>query len=96
MSITPDEQQFVGIRVAAREAQLPPARIRRYVRAGLVRPSRFDGRAALFSTLELKQLRKIRRLHEHLGLNMAGIEIVLRLLDELESARAGQPAQSRD
>jgi MerR family transcriptional regulator/heat shock protein HspR len=75
------------LETAARLVRLPAARVRRYVRVGLIRPARLDGRTAFFGEDELARLRRIRRLVEDLGLNMAGVEIVLRLVDELEAQR---------
>ena len=80
--------KYCSLEAAARLVRLPPARVRRYVRAGLVRPARIEGRAELFGDAELARLRKIRRLREDLGLNTAGVEIVLRLLDEIQTLRA--------
>jgi DNA-binding transcriptional MerR regulator len=64
------------------------ASVRRYVRAGLVRPSRVEGRTAFFGESDLARLRKIRRLKQDLGLNSAGLEVALRLLDEIDTLRA--------
>jgi MerR family transcriptional regulator/heat shock protein HspR len=76
---------YYELEVAARLSRLPPARVRRYVRVGLVRPSRLDGRTAYFGEDELARLRTIRRLSEDLGINAAGVEVVLRLLDEIRA-----------
>ena len=65
----------------------PPARIRRYVQVGLIRPVRVEGRTPFFSDAELARLRTIRRLGEDLGLNTAGVEVALRLVDEIRKLR---------
>jgi MerR family transcriptional regulator/heat shock protein HspR len=75
------------LEVAAAATRLPPSRVRYFVRIGLVRPSRTEGRVPFFGEEEMAQLRRIRRLRDDLGLNMAGIEVALRLLDEIESLR---------
>ncbi len=72
----------------AEQVHVPPARIRYYVRIGLVTPSRVEGRRVFFGDSELVRLRKIRRLHDDLGLDTAGVEVALRLLDEIERLRA--------
>lgn len=82
--MTDRSREFYRLETVAALVRLPPARIRRYVRIGLVRPARVAGRTAMFGDDELARLRKISRLGEHLGLNDAGIEVVLRLLDEIE------------
>jgi MerR family transcriptional regulator/heat shock protein HspR len=75
------------LEAAAEATHVPPARVRYFVRVGLVRPSRVEGRVPYFGEAELAQLRRIRRLRDDLGLNMAGIEVALRLRDEIESLR---------
>jgi MerR family transcriptional regulator/heat shock protein HspR len=95
---SPEATRYVRLDAAAALVHLPPARIRLYVRQGIVHPSRTEGRTILFSEPELARLRKIRRLTEDLGLNTAGVEIVLRLLedmDRLRSALEDQPAPAR-
>jgi DNA-binding transcriptional MerR regulator len=69
-------------------AGVDPSRARRYVQAGVLRPARVDDQQELYGDTELARLRKIRRLSAELGLNAAGIEVALRLLDEIESLRA--------
>lgn len=73
---------------AAELVRVPPARIRYYIRIGLVTPSRVEGRRVFLGDAQLARLRKIRRLHEDLGLDRAGVEVALRLLDEIERLRA--------
>ena len=75
------------LEAAARLVHVPPARIRYYVRVGLIRPVRTEGRLVYFGDAELARLRKIRRLQDDLGLNAAGVEVALRLLDEIENLR---------
>jgi MerR family transcriptional regulator, heat shock protein HspR len=79
---------FRRLEVAARLVRLPPARIQGYVRVGLVHPAAMEGATPLFDDAELARLRKIRRLTEDLGLNEAGVEVALRLLDEIEALQA--------
>jgi MerR family transcriptional regulator/heat shock protein HspR len=88
MNAQPPAPRYWRLEVAAVVVRLPPARIRSYVRRGLVRPSRVEGRVVLFDDLGLARLRKIRRLTEDLGLNAAGVEVVLHLLDEMDALRA--------
>jgi MerR family transcriptional regulator/heat shock protein HspR len=80
-----DEVPIAG---AARVAHVSVASVRHYVRAGLVRPSRIEGRLIFFDEMGLARLRMIRRLREDLGLNVAGIEVALRLLEEIRLLRA--------
>jgi DNA-binding transcriptional MerR regulator len=82
------------LEAAARIARLPPARVRRFVQVGLIRPVRVEGRTAFFSDAELARLRTIRRLGEDLGLNAAGVEVALRLADEIRTLRTALAARS--
>ena len=75
------------LETAARLTRLSPARVRRYVRVGLIRPARVEGRNTFFSDAELARLRTIRRLGDDLGLNAAGVEVALRLVDEVRTLR---------
>jgi DNA-binding transcriptional MerR regulator len=74
--------------VAAERVRLPVAQVRRYVRAGLVRPAHGEGVEALFGEAELARLRKIRRLRQDLGLNLIALDVVLRLLDRIEALQS--------
>jgi MerR family transcriptional regulator/heat shock protein HspR len=88
MNGQPGQSRLVRLEVAAETVRLPSTRVRRYVRAGLVRPAQGAGSEALFGDEDLARLRKIRRLREDLGINHAGLEVVLRLLDEVDALRA--------
>ena len=81
------QRTIYELETAARLTRLSPARVRRYVRVGLIRPARVEGRNTFFSDAELARLRTIRRLGEDLGLNAAGVEVVLRLVDEIRTLR---------
>ena len=81
------------LEAAARIAGLPPARVRRYIRVGLIRPVRVEGRNAFFSDAELARMRTIRRLGEDLGLDAAAVEVVLRLVDEVRTLRKALDAR---
>jgi MerR family transcriptional regulator/heat shock protein HspR len=87
MSDRSARQEEQRLEAAAAATHVPPARVRYFVRVGLVRPSRVEGRVPFFGEAEMAQLRRIRRLRDDLGLNMAGIEVALRLRDEIESLR---------
>ena len=94
MNHRPAPTAIYELDTAARLTRLPPARVRRYIRIGLVRPARVEGRKAFFSDIELARLRTIRRLGEDLGLDPAGVEVVLRLVDEIRTLRAALDART--
>ncbi len=71
------------ISVAAELVGMHPQTLRMYETKGLVRPGRTPGGTRLYSETDLERLRLIQRLTTELGLNLAGVEHVLRLQDEL-------------
>ncbi len=78
----PDEPMYV-ISVAARLVNMHPQTLRYYERAGLVHPTRSRGRIRLYSQRDIDRLRKISRLTDELGVNLAGVEVILRLTETL-------------
>ncbi len=80
----PDEPIYV-ISVAARLLEVHPQTLRYYERAGLLKPTRSSGKIRLYSQREIERLRKILRLTNELGVNLAGAEIILDLADRLEN-----------
>ena len=76
------------ISVAADLVGMHPQTLRLYESKGLVRPGRTAGGTRLYSEKDLEQLRLIQRLTTELGLNLAGVEQVLRMQEELNRTRA--------
>jgi MerR family transcriptional regulator/heat shock protein HspR len=76
------------ISVAADLVGMHPQTLRIYEAKGLVRPRRTPGNTRLYSEADLDRLRLIQRLTTELGLNLAGVETVLRLQDEVTRMRA--------
>jgi MerR family transcriptional regulator/heat shock protein HspR len=71
------------ISVAADIVGMHPQTLRIYESKGLIRPKRTAGNTRLYSEADLERLRLIQQLTSELGLNLAGVEHVLRLEDEL-------------
>lgn len=76
------------ISVAAELVGMHPQTLRLYETRGLVRPGRTPGNTRLYSDADLERLRTISRLTGELGLNLAGVERVLELEDEVAWLRA--------
>ena len=74
------------ISVAAELVGMHPQTLRLYEAKGLVRPARTPGGTRLYSDADVERLRLIQRLTTELGLNLAGVEQVLRLEDELRAS----------
>ena len=86
--MTEQERPRYMISVAAELVGMHPQTLRIYESKGLVRPKRTPGNTRLYSEADLERLRLIQRLTTELGLNLAGVETVIRLEDELSKARA--------
>ena len=82
MMIGRDEPCF-AIGIVARMVGLHAQTLRYYERAGLVEPSRSKGKIRLYSPRDVERLGQIRRLTEELGLNLAGVEVMLRMTDRI-------------
>jgi MerR family transcriptional regulator/heat shock protein HspR len=76
------------ISVAAELAGMHPQTLRAYEAKGLVTPARTPGGTRLYSDEDVARLSLIQQLTTKLGLNLAGVEHVLRLEDELRRVRA--------
>jgi MerR family transcriptional regulator/heat shock protein HspR len=82
-----DERPRYMISVAADLVGMHPQTLRIYEGKGLIRPKRTAGNTRLYSEADLDRLRLIQQLTNELGLNLAGVEQVLRLEDELQRMR---------
>ena len=84
----PANAAFV-ISVAARLVGLHEQTLRYYERAGLVEPARSKGRIRLYSLYDLERVRQIRRLTDDMGVNLAGVEVIMRLTDRIRELEQG-------
>jgi MerR family transcriptional regulator/heat shock protein HspR len=75
------------ISVAAELVGMHPQTLRMYESRGLVRPARTPGGTRLYSESDVERLRLIQKLTTELGLNLAGVDHVIRLEDELTRLR---------
>jgi MerR family transcriptional regulator, heat shock protein HspR len=85
--MTSDSPRYM-ISIAAEIVGMHPQTLRIYEQKGLIRPKRTAGGTRLYSDRDLERLRVVQRLTTELGLNLAGVELVLRLEDELRKAHA--------
>jgi MerR family transcriptional regulator/heat shock protein HspR len=83
----PANAAFV-ISVAARLVGVHEQTLRYYERAGLVEPARSKGRIRLYSLHDLERVRQIRRLTDEMGVNLAGVEVIMRLTDRIRELEA--------
>ena len=83
-----DNRARYMISVAADLVGMHPQTLRIYEQRGLVNPQRTAGNTRLYCDDDIERLQLIQRLTSDLGLNLAGVELVLRLEDELQKAHA--------
>jgi MerR family transcriptional regulator/heat shock protein HspR len=83
-----DDSPRYMISVAADLVGMHPQTLRIYEQKGLVRPKRTAGNTRLYSEADLERLRTIQRLTTEFGLNLAGVELVLRMEDQLQRVQA--------
>jgi len=67
------------ISIAAQILDIHPQTLRYYERAGLIQPSRTPGNIRLYSQEDIERLQLIQRLVEDLGVNLAGVEVILNM-----------------
>jgi MerR family transcriptional regulator, heat shock protein HspR len=91
-----DDRPRYMISVAAELVGMHPQTLRIYESKGLIRPKRTAGNTRLYSEADLERLRLIQQLTNELGLNLAGVEQVLRLEDELRRMHARLDRMERE
>ena len=77
-----DEPVFV-ISVAARMLGVRTQTLRYYERIGLIEPARTRGNQRVFSRTDVERVRRIRSLTGDLGVNLAGVEVIIDLLERV-------------
>jgi len=77
------EPRFV-ISVAARMLGVQTHTLRYYERIGIIEPSRTRGNIRLYSEGDIAYLRQLKKLMDDLGVNMAGVEVILRMRERIE------------
>ncbi|MDX6493017.1 MAG: MerR family transcriptional regulator, heat shock protein HspR [Gaiellaceae bacterium] len=83
-----DDRPIYMISVAAELVGMHPQTLRIYEAKGLVRPKRTAGNTRLYSERDVERLRVIQKLTTELGLNLSGVELVLKLEDQLQRMQA--------
>jgi len=62
--------------------------LRYYEKVGIVRPARSQGNIRLYSDMDLALVRRVRMLMEDLGVNLAGVEVILRMSQQIAQLQA--------
>ena len=77
-------QPMYVISVAAKMIGVHPQTLRHYENIGLIIPERSEGNIRLYSPADIDRLRQISRLTDELGVNLAGVQIILDMRERLE------------
>ena len=81
----PQHEPVFQISVVSRMVGIHQQTIRSYERVGLLNPARSSGNTRLFSHADVERLRQVVRLVNDLGINLAGVEVILRLSRQIEA-----------
>jgi MerR family transcriptional regulator, heat shock protein HspR len=95
-SCTAAKEGCYVISVAAEMLQVHPQTLRHYERLGLVTPERTNGNIRRYSERDIARLRRIQQLMEDLGVNLAGVEVILNMHDSLEQLRQDYERQLQE
>jgi MerR family transcriptional regulator/heat shock protein HspR len=79
-----EPRQYYHISSVARMYNLHPQTLRLYEREGLITPSRSEGNTRLYSAEDLRRLEVILNLIRDLGVNLAGVEVILNMREKME------------
>lgn len=77
---------FVMISIVSERYNIHPQTLRLYEREGLIKPTRTGGNTRLYGPDQLRRLEMILRLTRDLGVNLAGVEVILGMIKDLEEA----------
>jgi MerR family transcriptional regulator, heat shock protein HspR len=94
MAVRPRKRAKAGymISAVAELYRLHPQTLRLYERVGLLKPSRSQGNTRLYTDSDLERLEVILNLTRELGVNLAGIEIILNMRDKMSEMQAQMEA----
>ncbi len=82
------KRKTVMISYVAKRYEIHPQTLRTYEREGLLKPIRSDGNTRLYDEASLRRLETILTLTRDMGINLAGVEVILNLQDQLASVEA--------
>ena len=86
MIVDGNSQPYFVISVVSKMLNIHPQTIRHYERLGLINPHRTEGKMRLYSKRDIDRLEKICSFTD-LGVNLAGVEIIVNLLEKMETVK---------
>lgn len=78
------DHELYHISVVSKMVDLHPQTLRTYELMGLITPARSEGNVRLYSVDDIERLQRITRLVEELGVNLAGVEVILNMRERME------------
>ena len=78
------EEPLFLISVVAKVLSIHPQTLRQYEREGLIEPSRTDGKMRLYSQKDVDRVKTILNLTRELGVNLAGVDVILQLKEKID------------
>lgn len=90
-----NEEPIYVISVVAKMVEMHPQTIRHYERIGFIQPSRTQGKMRLYSRKDVECLMRIVHFTRDMGVNLAGVEVILKLLSEMDEMRAAMEKEIR-
>lgn len=90
-----EQEPCFVISIAARLVNVHQQTLRYYERLGLIEPGRSQGNIRLYSMQDIHRAQQIRRLIDELGVNLAGVEVILNMTDRIAEMEQ-RMAQMRD
>ncbi len=81
------KRPYYMISVVAEMFDVHPQTLRTYEREGLIRPTRTEGNTRLYSQEDLERIELILRLTNELRVNLAGVEVILNMREQMENMR---------
>lgn len=82
-------QRRYSISIVAEMFEIHPQTLRTYEREGLIRPARTEGNTRVYSQENVERIELILRLTKELGVNLAGVEVILNMRDRMEAMQRG-------
>ncbi len=79
----PEDEPCYVISIAARLVGMHQQTLRYYERAGLIEPKRTGGNIRMYSNADIQRIRQAQRLVDELGVNLAGVDIILRMGEQM-------------
>lgn len=93
MSPNSKDSPVYTISIAASICEMHPQTLRMYERLGLIKPARIGAKNRAYSESDIERLRQIQTLTHDMGVNLAGVDVILDLLDKMQKQREEAEAE---